>query len=107
MINSIEELIKIKLNTAITEQKKKIAEGLLFSESMSGTSMGQSSGLNKDKHNSERKSKKTEQIKNLRQRISDIQSKISTAKDPTALKNMLLITKEKLDIAQKELSNIK
>lgn len=110
-MNSIESLIKTKLNIALSEEKKRVASNLLGEQTTPGTvggPIGQPSNNNTGKsNNASRKQDKTDQIGELRQKIALLNTQASKAKDPNAMKMKLKIMSDKLKVAQDELIAIK
>ena len=87
-MTALEQLIRKKLATALNEAKRRVATSLMLDEAETSTA--------------QKKSKKQAQITALQQRITQLQSKTSTAKDPQAMAQKLAMWKEKLKVLQDE-----
>lgn len=91
-MTAIEQLLRNKLAARLNEEKRKIAETILIEEPANPA---------------EKKAAKQAQISRLSMQISQLQSKVSTSKDPAAAKEALNLKKEKLKFLQDELAMIK
>jgi hypothetical protein len=92
-MTSIEKLIQTKLTIALNEEKKRIASSLVVSEDMAATM--------------QRRQKKAISIQKMTQNLANLQSKVSKSKDPSAMQQKILMMRQKMQLAQTELSAIK
>ena len=102
--NAIQQLIRTKLNTALVEEKKRVAASLfeVIITQPDKKIAAPSNGAQKQ-HSREAKQ---QQIQALKIKISQLSSTASQSKDPDKMRAQLDIQKAKLDVAQKELAAI-
>ena len=92
-MTAIEQLIRKKLATALDEEKRRVAASLMLDEAETSTA--------------QKKSNKQAQITAMQQKITQLQGKVSTAKDPQAMAQKLAMWKEKLKVLQDEAGMMK
>jgi hypothetical protein len=94
-MNSVEQLIRQKLSVALDEAKRNIAKSLIEEPEVAPDDVA-------DK-------KKAQQLKidSLKQKLTDLQMQTGKAKDPAAMQDQLTAIKQKIQLANQDMSNIK
>lgn len=98
-MTSIEELIRLKVKVAFAEERKRVATGLIAEAGTTVADSGADTG--------KQRQAKQAQIDTLRGRISALQAKAGTSKDPAKMRQQLDVLNTKVSLATKELGLMK
>ena len=101
-MNSIEELIRKKLDAALTEEKKRVAASL-FELTTAQPDKNDANHPTDGAQKQKQQENKRQQIAAQQARITELQGKASKSKDPDAMRQQLDIQKSKLETMKKEL----
>ena len=104
-MTSIEELIRKKLDVALTEEKKRLATSL-FELTTAGPDKKTATPPTDGAQKQQRQEAMRQKIQALQAKITELSSAAPKAADPDKMRDQLSVQKAKLDLAKKELAAI-
>jgi len=105
-MTAIEELIRQKLNIALEEEKRRIANGLFevttANKSMQGAGVPTNGAMV-----AQRKQEKADQLKAMQFKLDNLQATAGKAKNPDAVRTQIEVLKQKMDLKRQEMNAVK